>query len=120
MRTAALVVALAAACAAGGCTRRTGAAAPPPAHAPALPELVERSAPPATADADHDAELTRRVRRAFGADPQLAPVAHRVTVVTIGGAVTLRGDIEDPEKRRRLGEAARNVDGVTQVDSQLR
>ncbi|MBA3847267.1 MAG: BON domain-containing protein [Planctomycetes bacterium] len=94
---------------------------PAPATTPsgALPDLVEQAAPTANADAEEDAELTRRIRRTFDADPDLAPIAERVTIVTIDSRVVLRGSVVDAGQRKRLTDAARGVSGVVEVEAQL-
>ncbi len=94
---------------------------PAPATTPkgALPDLVEQAAPTPNADAEQDAELTRRIRRAFDADPDLAPIAERVTIVTIDARVVLRGTVVDAGQRQRLTEAARGVSGVLAVEAQM-
>ncbi|HYE06904.1 MAG TPA: BON domain-containing protein [Planctomycetota bacterium] len=94
---------------------------PAPATTPngALPEIVEQAAPTPNADAEEDAELTRRIRRAFDADPDLAPIAERVTIVTIDSRVVLRGAVVDAAQRLRLTEAARGVSGVMAVEAQM-
>ncbi len=94
---------------------------PAPSTTPkgALPELVEQAAPTLGADAEEDAEVTRRVRRAFDGDPLLSPIADKITIVTIDSRVMLRGSVPDAEQRQRLAAAARAVDGVVEVDAKL-
>lgn len=40
--------------------------------------------------------------------------------VTRDGVVTLTGDVDNAEQKRRIGDMARTVDGVTRVNNELK
>ena len=66
-----------------------------------------------------DVELAAAVRKAIVEDESLSTLAHNVKVVTQGGAVTLRGPVQNEEEKRQVGQLARLTPGVTNVDNQL-
>lgn len=67
-----------------------------------------------------DVEITQEIRRIVTSDGRLSLGAKNVVIVTRDGVVTLRGSIEDEEERRILLEIARDVEGVRELDDELR
>ncbi|VWC63787.1 BON domain-containing protein [Burkholderia lata] len=65
-----------------------------------------------------DRRLTRRVSAALALTRGLN--ATRILVRARSGVVTLRGGVSDGQQAAMAVEAARQVDGVTQVTNQLR
>lgn len=65
-----------------------------------------------------DRRLTRRVSAALARTRGLN--ATRIVVRARSGIVTLRGGVSDGQQAAMAVEAARQVDGVTQVTNQLR
>ncbi|OXJ11039.1 MULTISPECIES: BON domain-containing protein [Burkholderia] len=65
-----------------------------------------------------DRRLTRRVSAALARTRGLN--ATRIMVRVRSGVVTLRGGVSDGQQAAMAVEAARQVDGVTQVTNQLR
>ncbi|WP_412529288.1 BON domain-containing protein [Burkholderia lata] len=65
-----------------------------------------------------DRRLTRRVSAALARTRGLN--ATRIVVRARSGVVTLRGGVSDGQQAAMAVEAARQVDGVTQVTNQLR
>ncbi|MBZ5789681.1 BON domain-containing protein [Burkholderia contaminans] len=77
--------------------------------------------PPASMDNARraaDRRLTRRVSAALARTRGLN--ATRIVVRARSGVVTLRGGVSDGQQAAMAVEAARQVDGVTQVTNQLR
>ena len=66
-----------------------------------------------------DVEITRDIRRAIVDDDTLSTNAHNVKVITIDGAVTLRGPVDTPQEKARVAAKARQVAGVKHVDNQI-
>ncbi|VWC79225.1 transporter [Burkholderia lata] len=80
-------------------------------------EPVPRAATDPARRAD-DRRLTRRVSAALAHTRGLN--ATRIVVRARSGIVTLRGGVSDGQQAAMAVEAARQVDGVTQVTNQLR
>lgn len=66
-----------------------------------------------------DVRVTQEIRRAVTGDDSLSMNAHNVKIVTVDGVVTLRGPVDTPEERARIGTMAHKVAGVKRVENQL-
>ena len=66
-----------------------------------------------------DVEVTRDIRRAIVDDGTLSTNAHNVKIITIDGAVTLRGPVDSPQEKARVAAKAQQVPGVKHVDNQI-
>jgi osmotically-inducible protein OsmY len=66
-----------------------------------------------------DMQITQNIRKAIVADKDLSTNAHNVKIVTVDGAVTLRGPVASTEEKARIDREARAVAGVKKVDNQL-
>jgi hypothetical protein len=66
-----------------------------------------------------DRSITMRIRQAVMHDSSLSFSAKNVKIITINGKVTLRGPVKTEAERTAIENAARNVAGGAQVDSQL-
>jgi osmotically-inducible protein OsmY len=64
-------------------------------------------------------ELTARVITSLGRDPRI-PAPAEIAVSAYGGIVTLRGTVENFPQRRAAVQDARRIDGVREVDDQLK
>jgi cytidylate kinase len=84
-------------------------------HLARLPEFARTQA---SVDALTNRVLEARVRTAFRATPEGADI--NVAVTANAGAIELRGMVAHEEERHLAEDLARNVDGVTSVDNQLR
>ncbi len=70
-------------------------------------------------NAKSDRLTTANVRKAIMADKDLSTYAHNVKIVTVNGAVTLKGPVQsDDEKQKVAADAASAVPGAN-VDNQL-
>lgn len=68
---------------------------------------------------EQDRELLAAVRRAIVSDKSLSSMAHNVKVVVEGGAVTLRGPVQNAEEKAKVESLAKHVKGITKTDNQL-
>ncbi len=66
-----------------------------------------------------DLKLTRRIRRALVSDSSLSFTAKNIKVITLGGKVTLRGDVRTDRELKTIDSAAKKVAGRAQVDNLL-
>ena len=66
-----------------------------------------------------DRKITATIRRAVVGDKSLSFSAKNVTIVTIGGKVTLRGQVNSVQEKSTIEFQARQTAGVTDVDNQL-
>lgn len=64
-------------------------------------------------------EITTDIRRAIMADHDLSFNAQNVKIETLRGSVVLRGLVNTQPEMDRVVQIARNVAGLTQVDSEL-
>jgi len=69
-------------------------------------------------DAIHDASITMRIKTTYLFNGHLNPF--RINVDTRDGVVTLHGTVPSGVHRDLAGEIAKNADGVTEVDNELR
>ena len=66
-----------------------------------------------------DVKITREIRRQIVNDKSLSTSAHNVKIVTVDGAVTLRGPVVSTKEKTVVAETAKNVAGVNKVDNKL-
>jgi hypothetical protein len=76
---------------------------------------------PATArrESEADLEITRRIHDSVRRDPSLSTAARRVTIVTLGAVVTLRGNVTSNREREAIDRHARAVAGVQRIENTL-
>ncbi|HEU0200511.1 MAG TPA: BON domain-containing protein [Burkholderiaceae bacterium] len=65
-----------------------------------------------------DVTLTARIKTALLADDQVKGL--QINVDTNGGRVTLQGEVENKAQMEQAEKLARNINGVVEVDNQLR
>ena len=66
-----------------------------------------------------DLEMTRNIRRALVKDDQLSTEAKNVKIITVNGAVTLRGPVKTDQEKAAIMEKAAQVAGDTNIHGQL-
>jgi hyperosmotically inducible periplasmic protein len=66
-----------------------------------------------------DVELTRKIRRAVVKNDSLSMMAHNIKIVTVNGAVTLRGPVKTEEEKATIASTAEQIAGADKVDNQL-
>ena len=66
-----------------------------------------------------DLEMTRNIRRALVKDDQLSTEAKNIKIITVNGAVTLRGPVKTDQEKAAIMEKAAQVAGDTNIHGQL-
>lgn len=66
-----------------------------------------------------DLTITRNIRRALMKDKSLSVEAHNVTIITKGGKVTLKGQVQSDAEKQTVESAATNVAGAGNVEDKL-
>jgi hyperosmotically inducible periplasmic protein len=66
-----------------------------------------------------DRELTQAIRKAVVADKSLSTYGHNVKIVTVNGAVTLKGPVHSQEEKRSIVSKAEEVAGKNNVKDEL-
>jgi osmotically-inducible protein OsmY len=66
-----------------------------------------------------DVELTRSIREAVVADKSLSTSAHNIKIITVNGAVTLRGPVASAEEKTTIAAIAQKLAGAKQVENKL-
>ena len=66
-----------------------------------------------------DLELSKNIRQAIVRDSSLSSTSKNVKVISTEGKVTLRGPVNSHEEKMRIGRAAIDKAGATNVDNQL-
>jgi len=66
-----------------------------------------------------DIEISKRIRSALVADDQLSTEAKNVKIITIDGAVTLRGPVKSDQEKATILAKATQLAGNTQVHDEL-
>jgi hypothetical protein len=64
-----------------------------------------------------DIEITQTIRRGVMADGLLSFTAKNVKIITVDGAVTLRGPVGSEEEKETIDRLARQASGVANVDN---
>lgn len=66
-----------------------------------------------------DIEISANIRKAIVDDDSLSLNAHNVKIITNGGTVTLRGPVKSAQEKATVEAKAKQVAGVTRVESFL-
>ena len=66
-----------------------------------------------------DLEISATIRKAIVADDSLSVNGHNVKVITSAGIATLRGPVKNQQEKAAIEAKAKQVAGVTRVDSFL-
>jgi hypothetical protein len=129
-------------CAASGCERTepTTPSSPSNANPPRATNPPPSAKPPKDADntarnaGDHEAgaktpmdqgqsaqdvRITAEIRKLIMDDKVMSMNAQNCKIITLNGAVTLRGPVESQSEREAIVMKAKSVAGVTVVDDQL-
>lgn len=65
-----------------------------------------------------DTELTRQVRERIVQDGGLSTAAKNITIVTVGGKITLSGTVANQAEKAKVESIAKTVSGATSVTNQ--
>jgi len=70
-------------------------------------------------NSEADRTTTQQIRKALVKDSGLSMVAKNVKIITVNGAVTLRGVVKTEQEKNDIAAKAKQVAGVTEVNNQL-
>lgn len=66
-----------------------------------------------------DRTITQRIRQALMDDDSLSTNAKNIKIITVNGIVTLRGPVNNDREKSVIGQRARTITGVRNVDNQI-
>jgi hyperosmotically inducible protein len=66
-----------------------------------------------------DQDVTRNIRKAVMADKSLSTYAHNVKIITVNGAVTLKGPVKSDGEKQSIVAKAVAVAGADKVTDQM-
>jgi osmotically-inducible protein OsmY len=69
--------------------------------------------------AKSDRAITRKVRKAIVADKSLSSYAHNVKIVTVNGAVTLKGPVRSDEEKQKIQADAASAVSADAITNEL-
>ncbi len=70
-------------------------------------------------NAKADRETTANIRKAILADKDLSTYAHNVKVITVNGAVTLKGPVKSEEEKQKIASDAASVVSADKITNKL-
>jgi osmotically-inducible protein OsmY len=70
-------------------------------------------------NAKSDRLITQKVRKAIMADKTLSTYAHNVKIVTVNGAVTLKGPVQSEEEKQKVASEAANAVSADKITNEL-
>ena len=79
----------------------------------------DKNAPKGQMENEADRGLTQKIRQSLMDDDSLSPQAKDIKIITLNGVVTLRGPVASEQEKSAVGNKAKGVDGVRNVDNQL-
>jgi osmotically-inducible protein OsmY len=88
-----------------------------PAHA--ADHTGKNVTPTDQSESEADREVTRQIRQALLAPPELSTNAKNIKVITQNGKVTLRGLVDSQSEKDDVATRAREVPGLMELDNQL-
>ncbi len=71
------------------------------------------------ANAQSDRQTTQAIRKAIMADKSLSTYAHNVKIITVGGAVTLKGPVQTEDEKQKVASEAANVVSPDKITNEL-
>ncbi len=66
-----------------------------------------------------DRAITRQVRKAIVADKSLSSYAHNIKVITLNGAVTLKGPVRSEEEKQKIQADAASAVSADAITNEL-
>jgi hyperosmotically inducible periplasmic protein len=70
-------------------------------------------------NAQSDRMTTAKIRKAITADKTLSTYAHNVKIITLNGAVTLKGPVTSDEEKQKIAAMAANIVSASKVTDEL-
>ncbi|HEX4576623.1 MAG TPA: BON domain-containing protein [Edaphobacter sp.] len=71
------------------------------------------------ANAKSDRLTTQKIRKAIMADKSLSTYAHNVKIVTVDGAVTLKGPVQSEDEKQKVASEAAGVVSADKITNEL-
>ena len=71
------------------------------------------------ANAQSDRLTTQKIRKAIIADKSLSTYAHNVKIITVDGAVTLKGPVQTEDEKQKVAAEAANVVSPDKITNEL-
>jgi osmotically-inducible protein OsmY len=70
-------------------------------------------------NAKSDRLTTQKIRKAIMADKDLSTYAHNVKIITVDGAVTLKGPVQSEEEKQKVASEAAGVVSADKITNEL-
>ena len=70
-------------------------------------------------ESEADRTISQNIRQAIVADQSVSTNGKNVKIITVDGAVTLRGPVRGEKEKTNIGAKAQQIAGVKTVDNQL-
>ena len=70
-------------------------------------------------ESEMDRTISQNIRQAIVADQSVSTHGKNVKIITVDGAVTLRGPVRGEKEKTNIGAKAQQIAGVRTVDNQL-
>jgi hyperosmotically inducible periplasmic protein len=70
-------------------------------------------------NAQSDRLTTQKIRKAIMADKSLSTYAHNVKIITVDGAVTLKGPVQTEDEKQKVASEAANVVSPNKITNEL-
>jgi hyperosmotically inducible periplasmic protein len=70
-------------------------------------------------NAKSDRDTTAKIRKTIMADKTLSTYAHNVKIITIDGAVTLKGPVQSEDEKQKVASEAANVVSADKITNEL-
>jgi hyperosmotically inducible periplasmic protein len=70
-------------------------------------------------ETEADRTVTQKIRQAVVADDSLSMTAQNVKIITVNGAVTLRGPVKSETEKQKIAAMAQQVAGAGKVQNHL-
>jgi hyperosmotically inducible periplasmic protein len=71
------------------------------------------------ANAKADRVTTQKIRKAVMADKSLSTYAHNVKIITVDGAVTLKGPVQSEDEKQKIASEAADVVSADKITNEL-
>jgi hyperosmotically inducible periplasmic protein len=70
-------------------------------------------------NAKADRQITASVRKAILADKDLSTYAHNIKIITLNGAVTLKGPVKSEDEKQKIASDTTSVVSADQITNEL-
>jgi len=66
-----------------------------------------------------DRQLTAKIRKAITGDKDLSTYAHNIKIITVSGAVTLKGPVKSEEEKQKIAADVANIVSTDKITNEL-